>query len=141
MIRGLSLNLLLCCELLTKFGLNLCFLGIVSILWLVSCGTSRILLAVSVPYERPPVNLFVVGRVHFVEIFEYIPLLLFGAHYIFELLFILLERVAWFGYGDLLVGNSVPVDRVEKGVPLNLVRSVLSSTKTLAWVSVQQMYD
>ena len=137
LIRGLSLNLLLCCELFTEFGLNLCFLRIVGILRLVSCGTSGIRLAVSISNERPPINLFVIGRVHFIEILEYIPLLLFSAHYILELLLILLKRVAWFGHSDLFVGNSIPIDRVKKGVPLNLIRSILSSTKSLTRVSVQ----
>ena len=141
MIRGLSLNLLLGRELLAQFRLNLCLFGVVHIFRLVPDGASRILLTVRVANKRPAVNLFVVCRIHFIVVLKNILLLILSTHDIFELFLVLLERVSGFGHLNLFVGNFVPVDRVEEGVPLDLVGSILAGTKSFAGIAVEQMHN
>jgi hypothetical protein len=77
----------------------------------------------------------------FINVLEYLALLLFCAAEAKVLVLVLLHRRLGFRHGQFALPYCVPVNFCEELVPLDLVSAFGAGAQTAAWVTVQQVYN
>ena len=68
-------------------------------------------------------------------------LLIFSAVEVLVLLSVLRDSVTRRGHFQAAAANIIPVDILEEGMALDFTSSTSTCTKTLAWITVEEMYN
>jgi len=90
-----------------------------------------------VTYETPTLHLLVVYTVNIFVVFENISFLLFCAHDISELIFVLLQCVAWLWYYYLPSCNLIEIGPIKEWMSFDLISPILACTESLRRVSIK----
>lgn len=91
-------------------------------------------------HERPALHVITVLRLHPAEVLKDVPLLLLRANHILKLVLVLRLRMPGRRHLKPAPLHDRPINRLEKGVPLDFLRAVLRRSQSVARVPIQQGY-